>query len=71
MPKMDKLSKSLQDPNFHKAYKKDPVGALEGSLGRPLTDAEKDGVRSLKVEHIQKIVTALQPSAPGARPRPD
>lgn len=71
MPQMKKLSKSLQDPQFAKAFKKDPVSAVETSLGRPLSDAEKDGVRSLKVEHLQKIVTALQPSAPGSRPRPD
>ena len=44
---------------------------IESSLGRPLTDEEKEGVRTLKVEHLQKIVTALQPRAPGVRPRPD
>ncbi len=71
MPQMKKLAKSLQDPNFAKAFKKDPVNAVETSLGRPLSDAEKEGVRSLKVEHLQKIVTALQPSAPGTRARPD
>jgi len=71
MPRMRKLSKSLQDPKFATMYRKDPVGAMEASLGRPLTDEEKEGVRSLKIEHIKKIVTALQPRAPGARTPPD
>ncbi|HTP02577.1 MAG TPA: hypothetical protein VMJ64_14475 [Anaerolineales bacterium] len=71
MPQMTKLMTSLKDPEFAKAYRKNPVKAVEGSLGRPLTPAEKDSVKSLKVEHLQKIVKALHPRAPGLRPRPD
>jgi hypothetical protein len=71
MPRMTKLSKSLKDPKFATAFRKDPVGAMEASLGRPLTDAEKEGVKTLKVEHLRKIVAALQPHTPGARMRPD
>ncbi len=57
--KMSKLSKSLQDPKFATAYRKDPVNAMETSLGRPLTDAEKEAVQTLKFDHIKKIVEAL------------
>jgi hypothetical protein len=59
MPKMSKLSKSLQDPKFATAYRKDPVSAMESSLGRPLTKAEKEGVRALTFEQLEKIVAAL------------
>ncbi len=71
MPQMNKLMSSLKDPEFAAMYRKNPVKAVEGSLGRPLTAAEKDGVRSLKLEHLRKIVKALHPRTPGTRPRPD
>ena len=71
MPQMTKLMNSLKDPEFTKMYRKNPVKAVEGSLGRPLTAAEKDSVRSLKVEHLHKIVKALHPRTAGFRPRPD
>ncbi len=71
MPRMSRLSKSLKDPQFAKAYRKDPVGALEFSLGRSLTKKEKEGVRALKIEHLKKIVAALQVRTPGGRAFPD
>lgn len=59
MPKMRKLSKSLQAPKFATAYRKDPVGAIESSLGRSLMDAEKEAVQALKFDQLKKIVEAL------------
>ena len=56
---MSKLSKSLQDPQFKTLYRKDPVNAMETSLGRPLTDTEKEAVQSLKFDQLKKLVEAL------------
>ncbi len=59
MPRLSKLSKSLQDPKFAKAYRKDPVAALETSLGRSLTDAEKESVLALTFQQLKTIVKVL------------
>ena len=60
MPRrMSKLSKRVQDPEFKKAYRKDPVATMETSLGRSLTDEEKEAVQNLKFDQLKKIIDAL------------
>jgi hypothetical protein len=71
MPTMHKLLTSLKDPSFATMYRKNPVKAVEGGLGRSLTTSERDAVRSLKLEHLHKIVKALHPRVAGTRARPD
>lgn len=70
MSDLDKLAQHLDDPNFAQKYEQDRVKAVEEAVGRPLTQEEKEGVKTLHHEQLKRVVQALRPRATGTM-RPD
>ncbi len=62
MADLDKLAGQLDDPKFAQAYEQDHVKAVENVIGRPLSPEEQEGLKTLHLHQLKKVVHALKPS---------
>ena len=68
MTALEMLSKKVSHPDFVKAYRRNKIKAVEETIGRPLTNQEKEGVHALSHTKLTQVVKALQPRKGGPHP---